>query len=355
MSTPRDRPAAAALDGKVYVIGGSNSTGALPSMEVYDPAANTWTAKASMPTAKRAPGAATANGRIYVMGGDTSVYEYNPATNTWAARSPLPATPVDVVAVASISGHIFVAFNTGSNTRPSLYRYDPFRDAWERRADHPDVRSIASLGIANGMIYAVGGGFPGQSPSETPRVDRYDPMNDRWTTNATPPLATRRTHLGPTLPTVGGKMYVIGGWDGYSALTSVEVYDPWTNIWTGETAMPTARYAVAYAAVGYKIYAIGGNYGGAGGHWLTTNEELALSQPPSAEPPILFVSTRDGYYEIYSINGDGTKELRLTNDGYAEWHVAWTLDAERILFSVDGRGSFDIYLTGFQFIKRAQE
>ena len=347
MSVPRDRAAAVALDGKVYVIGGTNSSGALASMEVYDPATNTWTTKASMPGPKSEPGAAVANGRIYVVGPpDNQLYEYNPATNTWAIKASLPVTPAGAVAVASISGQIFVTFNVSGESRWRLYVYDPFQDTWERRSDHPDDRrSIASLGVSNGMIYAVGGGIAGQTPQETTRIDRYDPSNDQWTVNAIPPMATPRTHLGATLPTIYGRMFVFGGWDGYTALASAEVYDPWTNTWSALPPMPTARYKAAYAAVGYKIYVIGGNWGGAGGHWLTTNEEFSLPEPAQPENPIVFVSGWDEhyYYEIFTMNPDGSHQLRLTNDGCANWHPTWTPDGKRILFSTDCRGHRDIY------------
>jgi Tol biopolymer transport system component/N-acetylneuraminic acid mutarotase len=345
MSVPRDRPAAVALDGKIYVMGGTNSTGALASMEVYDPATNTWTTKASMPGPKSEPGAAVANGRIYVVGPpDDRLYEYNPNTDTWETRAPLPATPAGAVAVASISGRIFVTFAVSGESRWRLYVYDPFQDTWERRSDHPDDRrSIASLGVSNGMIYAVGGGIAGQTPQETTRIDRYDPSSDQWTVDAIPPIATRRTHLGATLPTIYGKMFVFGGWNGHTALANAEVYDPWANAWSALPPMPTARYKAAYAAVGYKIYVIGGNRGDAGGHWLATNEELSLPEPAQPENPIAFVSDRDGYYEIYTMNPDGSRQLRITNDGCANWHANWSPDGKRILFAVDCEGNFNIY------------
>jgi len=343
MPTPRDDAAAVGLGGKVYVVGGRDSSGALASVLAYAPAFDTWSSKADMPGAKSAPGATVVNGHIYVIGPpDPQVYEYSPATNSWVIRSSLPITPSGV-AVAAISGQVFAAFRVAGSERPQLYMYDPFQDTWEQRQSHPDDRSIESLGVANGMIYAIGGCLAGQSPCEPKQVDRYDPMKDTWTTNAIPPLTTRRTHLGPTLPTVGGKMYVIGGWDGYSTLSSVEVYDPWNDTWISEAPMPMARYGVAYAAVGYKIYAIGGNWGGSGGHWLTTDEELALPEPAQVENPIAFVSGRDDYYEIYTMNPDGSHQLRITNDGCANWHANWTPGGTQILFSVDCRGNRDIY------------
>lgn len=43
-------------------------------MEEYDPATDTWTPKAPMPTVRRNLAAATANGKVYAIGGtDASI------------------------------------------------------------------------------------------------------------------------------------------------------------------------------------------------------------------------------------------------------------------------------------------
>ena len=62
---------------------------------------------------------------------------------------------------------------------------------------------------------------------------------------------------------VGGKIYAIGGvGSGGGILNVVEEYDPASDTWATTVHMPTARYDLAAAAVGGKIYAIGGLNGG---------------------------------------------------------------------------------------------
>jgi N-acetylneuraminic acid mutarotase len=74
-------------DGKIYLFGGRNFGGAKNVTQSYDPATNTWTYKAPMPTARYGMAAVPAgNGIIYVIGGATSptvVEAYDPATDTW--------------------------------------------------------------------------------------------------------------------------------------------------------------------------------------------------------------------------------------------------------------------------------
>jgi N-acetylneuraminic acid mutarotase len=71
MPTGRYYLAAAALNGKIYAIGGYNSTSTyLATTEEYNPVSNTWTTKPDMPTARYGLAAAEAMGRIYAVGGD---------------------------------------------------------------------------------------------------------------------------------------------------------------------------------------------------------------------------------------------------------------------------------------------
>lgn len=75
MPHPRMQSAAAVLDGKVYVVGGWDGVtrGLLSSVDVYDPSLDTWTIGAPMPTARRVLGAAMVDNAIYAMGGEAQV------------------------------------------------------------------------------------------------------------------------------------------------------------------------------------------------------------------------------------------------------------------------------------------
>ena len=73
MPTPRFGSSIAEVDGKLFVIGGSQSNSRLATVEVYDPATDGWTPRAAMPTARKNTAAAVVNGIIYVFGGTLSV------------------------------------------------------------------------------------------------------------------------------------------------------------------------------------------------------------------------------------------------------------------------------------------
>ena len=55
--------------------------GGIPTIEEYDPMTDTWTKKADMPTARFAPATSAVNGFIYVIGGTPGFPEELPIHN----------------------------------------------------------------------------------------------------------------------------------------------------------------------------------------------------------------------------------------------------------------------------------
>lgn len=306
LPTPRLQMATVALDGKIYVIGGlSSELEPLATVDVYDPILDVWQSVEPMPAPKGIVAAVALNGKIYVVGDDNKTFCYDPETNTWEEKAEIPVPGVPErgqryygdVAAAAVNGKIYVAWSTGTITSPGdtfLYCYDPETDMWTEKAKRPVFRGIESFAVLDGKLYAIGGREPGHSPSEITAIDVYDPETNTWIVNAIPEMPTRRTHIGPLTPVINGRIYVIGGWDGYSALSTVEVYDPVTNTWSTETHMPTARYELGVAVINNRIYAIGG---GSGPYFGSTvydvNEEYTL--PSTSTEEIIFQDDFESY------------------------------------------------------------
>ena len=123
MPTPRNHHSIAAADGKLYAIGGrvgSCYSGGWSSNvwmnEAYDIATNTWTTRAPMPTARSGTGIAALDGKIYVLGGEGWIDDfggvfranevYDPKTNTWS-RAARMITPRHGFAVAQVGNAIY--------------------------------------------------------------------------------------------------------------------------------------------------------------------------------------------------------------------------------------------------------
>ncbi len=251
---------AAALNGKIYAIGGSGVT-CLDTMEEYDPATDTWTTRASMPTARCGLGAAAAsNGKIYAIGGENAVYlntveEYDPATDTWATRASMPTERGFLGVVAAPNGKIYAIGGSNSTHYElgTVEEYDPATDTWATRASLQTQRSYfgAATG-SNGKIYVIGG-------NETwsyQLIEEYDPSIDTWTYRASIP--TGRISPGAAAAP-NGKIYAIGGHDiNGNDLTSGDEYDPTTNTWAARASMSIPRSGLGVVtALNGKIYAIG--------------------------------------------------------------------------------------------------
>lgn len=58
---------------------------------------------------------------------------------------------------------------------------------------------------------------------------------------------------------------------------------------------------------------------------------------------IAFASNRDGNYEIYVMNADGTGLLRLTNNPAGDFDPSWSPDGSKILFVSERDGNNEIY------------
>ena len=98
-----------------------------------------WAAKAPMPAIRNEVAAASVNGKLYVFGGSvgggrydlTRNEEYDPAGNTWRVRKDLPSGANHMTAVAS-NGKIYVVGGfLGSQHRDAVagaYEYDPAAD-----------------------------------------------------------------------------------------------------------------------------------------------------------------------------------------------------------------------------------
>ncbi|MEO0114016.1 MAG: kelch repeat-containing protein [candidate division WOR-3 bacterium] len=155
--TPSPRPtgrgwtALAAAGGKLYLCGGSSSTGVLNDCWMFDPATETWTQKANMPGPRLYHSAiGFGDDNIYVIGGsiegttpaDNLVYKYTISTNTWVIETPLPtARGWEMLAIHE--GTIYAM--CGSNcTTPTYLTVNEAGEIEVPRDHDVGVRSIVS-------------------------------------------------------------------------------------------------------------------------------------------------------------------------------------------------------------------
>lgn len=121
------------LNDKFYVTGGmSYNPAANRTNEAYDPAKGTWKKLAPMPVGRFGHSVAALNGKLYIIGGTREaswarVDVYHPVSNTWGSgpAMPNPTAFMSVGTYRDASGHD-VAFLIGGNGQETTNRmFDP--------------------------------------------------------------------------------------------------------------------------------------------------------------------------------------------------------------------------------------
>jgi N-acetylneuraminic acid mutarotase len=228
MPTPRAYFATAVYQNKIYCIGGSTAVSANPDEalttvnEVYDPATDTWTTKSPMPVARSGQQddnvnfglynlqANVVDGKIYLLGGvpDWTLNEvYDPANDSWTTKAPMPSQ--NYWSTSTVFDDKIYAFGTRTEI------YNPETDNWTSGASSPYTVSgvaVATTGImAPKRIYVFSGYdiMSGWSTSEdlTNTNQIYNAQNNTWTLGID--LPTNRIDFNVAV--INDMFYVIGG------------------------------------------------------------------------------------------------------------------------------------------------
>jgi carboxyl-terminal processing protease len=209
--------------------------------------------------------AVACNGKLYLLGGDekAEVEVFDPRTTRWQKVGKPPHMRM-FPAAAALGAKIYLAggLSDPQVSLASMDVLDTTNHTWSKAAPMQEPRSRFALVTVNGKLYAIGGivpGHPGKN-GDVATVEEYDPATDRWSFKTEMP--TRRHGHGAV--TVGNKVIVVGGFGEtgkqYGPLRIVEEYDPAANRWTRKPEMPTPRGFLGLAAVGDKLFAVGGHY-----------------------------------------------------------------------------------------------
>jgi hypothetical protein len=218
--------------GQVLVAGGRGQYDAnLQSAELYDPATNTWTATGNMITARsRHTATMLDSGKILVAGGSFTRWEtsyaelYDPATGTWSATANMNIPRATHTATKLYSGKVLVVggffFPYGDHDTAEIY--DPDTGTWTRagmmtrtRREHVAIR------LFSGKVLVTGGGAYGDNS-----VELYDPYNDLWTVGPSLPFALGSSRNLSATMLYTGEVLVMDGGTGQAAL-----YDESTQSW----------------------------------------------------------------------------------------------------------------------------
>ncbi|XP_060063819.1 kelch-like protein 12 [Ylistrum balloti] len=235
--------AAAALAGKVYVIGGYDGQSRLNTVECLDISADdpVWQTIAPMSHRRGLAGVCVYKGEIYVCGGfdgftrHTSMECYNPHTNQWHILSGMAVGREGAGLVVSGDKIYGIGGYDGVNLLDSAEVYDPVKEEWSNIAPMSTRRSGAGVAVVNDLVY-VCGGYDGTDHLAS--VESYNTHTGQW--SAVTHMIVPRCYVGACV--LRGKLFVVAGYDGNTLLNTVESYDPTTGTWELlDSAMKTQR------------------------------------------------------------------------------------------------------------------
>jgi hypothetical protein len=152
-------------DGKLHVVGGSDHSTSTNSRShvVYDFDTNTWSTAPDLPVYRKwSASGALADGRLIVAGGHdgasskSETYIFDPATNSWTQAASMPSALSDHSG-AVIAGrfHTFGGYDTAA--RNYHYIYDPASDSWSSGAAVPYSGYGPAVAQFRGGALLVGG------------------------------------------------------------------------------------------------------------------------------------------------------------------------------------------------------
>lgn len=171
MPEPRVAGAGATIGDRFYFVGGAlenalENPGASRDLFVYDFGKDRWTRGAPMSARRHHVAAAALAGKLYVVGGrsDTdlslsSVERYDPGTGAWESTTPLPLGSGGL-GVVSLGGRILAISGGDDGERwvtPATWSLDPQTEAWTRQGDITLPRHGFAAAVVHGRTIVLGG------------------------------------------------------------------------------------------------------------------------------------------------------------------------------------------------------
>lgn len=265
MPTPVYYPAAAALQGKIYIVGGGVTyTTPTADVQIYNPATNTWSTGVPLPTPSIAAAAAVVKNVLYIIGGSTdgvtvsnAVWAYNPKTRTWSAKAAMPTARSGAVAVVvAVKNIIYVIDGYNNGFLTAVESYNITTNTWTEEAPELVAKTQFQAGVIGttltGFTIVATDGINGNNVAMADN-EGYNTGTNAWTSLTADPTA----RTGVCGGAIGAQMYVAGGYS-FQAITLTESFKLSKNKWTTLAALPQATLLPGSAVYKGQLYCLGG-------------------------------------------------------------------------------------------------
>jgi N-acetylneuraminic acid mutarotase len=265
----------AVIDGKMYLFGGfTDDLGASLRVDVYDPAADTWTRKKDMIAGLTHLNPAIDGKSVWFAGGfkgkhpgpvTAEVWKYDIATDAWAEGPALPERRAGGgLVVLDRKLHYFGGYKSDRDTNSGDHwslSLDGGKE-WVKEAELPDPRGHVSATVLDGKIYALGGDHGhDKTQIDVASCHRYDPATKKWSEIAS--LPDGRSHFESSTLIRDGRILIVGGRCNSSkpprnVVGDLLEYDPKADAWRVVGELPEKVLAPSAAIIGGRLVVIGG-------------------------------------------------------------------------------------------------
>lgn len=245
------------------------------------------------------------------------------AAAQWEPCAPLPSPRYSGAAVA-LGGKIYYIGGSiaGSVKQKTVFVYDPQADTWTVGDSLPDARHRFGAAVRDSSIYVFGGWSATSNCLGTGY--RYDKAARTWTPIETLP-APRASVFAAADPSLNGKVYCMGGWDGSRSYNTNFEYDPETGHWRTRAPMPTTRCEGSCVFYGYPI-CIGGTPDGSAMLDVVESYDAWADTWYTWVPLPAGRAAMAGVTDarcLWVIGGVGTGNVTLRDNCEIDYHAMW--------------------------------
>ena len=224
-------------------------------MEQFDPVINSWAPLMCYSSVMSHRGAAVVNfqGFLYLIGGEedkeavSSVHKYNPDTNLWQEVAPMNVSRAGVCAVADKETMYAIGGYANNQTLDVVERFDAKMNSWCRVASTLEKKLLPFGAVLNARVFLFGGVTRPQSSDSfhaSSSIEMYDPTSNMWTAIQNTSLPTRFF----SVTSFKGNVYVIGKWNQESSHDYfLRIYDVEKNEWRHCASVPRISRPFALA------------------------------------------------------------------------------------------------------------
>ena len=223
-------------------------------------------------TARHEASAVAVGDRLFLMGGrgNRPVEIYDTVTGEWQTleRAPVDLHHFQPVAVGTDIYALGAQVGTGfpnEASEPGIHVFDTLSQTWSLDGQVPEDRRRGSAAavVRDGKIYLLGGNTQGHNGGAVAWFDSYDPQTKEWQILPDAPNARDHFHaavVGDKLVAAGGRQSDTQAAGGVfdNTVSSTDIYDFATSIWTSGEDIPTARAGTMVATAERELLIAGG-------------------------------------------------------------------------------------------------